>query len=86
MFIRRTKTRTTKNGQQYFSDRLCDTYRVADRVHQRTLLNLGSAFSAPRENWKLLCQRVTDIILGHQQTLISYAPKVEREAQNIATQ
>ena len=47
MFIRRTKTRTTNTGEQYYSYRLVDTYRAAGRVRQRTLLNLGSGFYAP---------------------------------------
>jgi len=42
MFIRRTKTRSTEQGESYYSYRLVDTYRIADKVRQRTLLNLGS--------------------------------------------
>lgn len=48
MFIRRTQTRTTERGEHYYSYRLVDTFRVADRVRQRTLLNLGRAVEAPR--------------------------------------
>jgi hypothetical protein len=49
MFIRRVKTRTTQDGTCYYSHRLVDSYRVGDRVRQRTLLNLGSAFTLPRD-------------------------------------
>ena len=84
MFIRRTKTRTTESGEQYFSYRLVDTYRVADRVRQRTLLNLGNAFNVPHEHWPLLTQRIKQIILGQHDTLAPYPLDVEREAQNIA--
>jgi len=83
MFIRRTQTRTTESGQ-YFSFRLVDTYRVADRVRQRTLLNLGNTFTIAHEHWPLLTQRIKHIILGQHETLIPYPPDVEREAQNIA--
>jgi len=50
MFIRRTKTRTTESGDEYYSYRLVDTYRTGECVRQRTLLNLGNHFSVPPEN------------------------------------
>ena len=84
MFIRRAKTRTTASGEQYYSYRLVDTYRVAGRVRQRTLLNLGSAFSFPQEQWRELTQRVEEIILGEQHSLLPFEVGVEREAQAIA--
>ncbi len=84
MFIRRTKTRTTDSGEQYYSHRLVDTFRVADRVRQRTLLNLGSGFHFPPEQWKLLTQRIEQIILGQHEVLVPLPPEVEREAQHIA--
>ena len=85
MFIRRTKTRTTDNGEHYYSYRLVTTYRVGARVRQRTLLNLGSSFSFPREQWPELTQRIEQIVLG-QQALLPPSPEVEHEAQNIAAQ
>ncbi len=84
MFIRRTKTRTTESGEHYYSYRLVDSYRVADRVHQRTLLNLGNTFTIPHEHWSLLTQRIEQMILGQLNTLISYPFDVEREAQHIS--
>jgi len=83
MFIRRTKTRTTDSGAQYYSYRLVDTCRVAGRVRQRTLLNLGSGFTFPRRQWPELSQRIEQIIVGQHQ-LLSFPPEVEHEAQNIA--
>ncbi len=84
MFIRRTKTRTTESGEQYFSYRLVDTYRAANRIRQRTLLNLGSTFVVPQEHWPLLTQRIKQMILGQYATLVPYPLDVEREAQNIS--
>lgn len=83
MFIRRTKTRTTESGEHYYSYRLVDSHRVADRVHQRTLLNLGTMFTIPHEHWPLLTQRIEHIILGQLNTLLSYPLEVEREAQHL---
>lgn len=84
MFIRRTKTRTSDRGEQYYSYRLVDTFRVADGVRQRTLLNLGSRFKFPSEQWKALTQRIEQIVLGQHDLLLPAAPEVEREAQGIA--
>ncbi len=69
MFIRRTKTRTTASGEHYYSYRLVDSYRVDKCVRQRPLLNLGSGFSFPREQWPELSQRIAQIIFG-QTTLL----------------
>jgi len=84
MFIRRTKTRTSCSGQQYYSYRLVDTFRVAERVRQRTLLNLGGGFSVPPEHWKPLVQRIEQIVVGQYKMLPAWVAEVEREAQNIA--
>ena len=84
MFIRRTKTRTTESGEQYFSYRLVDTYRDGARVRQRTLLNLGSGFTFPQEQWQELTQRIEHIVLGEQNALLPPEAEVEREAQAIA--
>ncbi|MFQ5641801.1 MAG: IS1634 family transposase [bacterium] len=83
MFIRRTKTRTTENGKSYYSHRLVDTYRVAEGVHQRTLLNLGSAFDCPRKQWPELTERIEQIIQG-QVSLFEPLPEIEQEAQAMA--
>jgi hypothetical protein len=84
MFIRCARTRTTKNGKSYHSYRLVDSYRVGDRVRQRTLLNLGSQFDIPREQWPELAQRIEHIIQGQHDVLLAPAPEVERKAQDIA--
>ena len=83
MFIRRVKTRTTDNGSSYYSYRLVDSYRVADRVRQRTLLNLGSNFNFPREQWPELTQRIEQILLGQQAILLSTPVELEQQAQSI---
>ena len=85
MFIRRTKTRTSEDGTQYFSYRLVRNERQGDRVRQRTLLNLGSHFPVEKRHWRLLCARITQLI-GRQETLLPlpWPDEVEAEAQRIA--
>ena len=55
MFIRKTKTSASAKGNHY-SYRLVETYRVASKVKQKTLLNLGAHFDLEREYWPDLCQ------------------------------
>ena len=87
MFVRRTQTRSTTNGERYFTHRLVRSERRGSRVRQRTLLNLGSHFSVPQADWPLLCARI-DQLLSPQEALpacdIPHA--VEREAHRIAAQ
>ena len=53
MFVRRTQTRATANGEQDFTYRLVCSERVDARVRQRTLLNLGRHFALPQSSWPL---------------------------------
>ena len=55
MFIRKTKTSSSAKGNHY-SYRLVETYRVASKVKQKNLLNLGAHFDLEREYWPDLCQ------------------------------
>ena len=45
MFVRRTQTRTSTDGERYFTHRLVCSHRIGSRVRQRTLLNLGRHFA-----------------------------------------
>lgn len=53
MFIRQTITRRTAD-KEYASFRLVEAARTGKRVQQKTLLNLGSQFTVPRERWREL--------------------------------
>ena len=53
MFVRRTQTRSTANGEHYFTHRLVCSVRNGARVRQRTLLNLGCHFALPQSSWPL---------------------------------
>ena len=84
MFIRRVRTRTTQDGTCYYSHRLVDSYRVGDRVRQRTLLNLGNAFTLPRDQWPELAQRIEQLIAGQHDLLACTSVELEQQAQSIA--
>ena len=86
MFVRRTQTRRTEDGQPYYSHRLVHSERVGNTVRQRTLLNLGRHFDIPRAQWPLLCSRIDDILSGQAPLVADCPPAVEDEAQRIAAQ
>lgn len=83
MFIRQTKTSNAASGDAYFTYRLVSSERIAGKVRQQTLLNLGRNFSLPREEWPTLCQRIEAILSG-QATLLAVSQKIETLAQRYA--
>ncbi len=83
MYIRQTTTRRKKDGSNYQSYRLVDSTRIGNKVKQRTLLNLGTGFSLPREQWGDLTNRI-ESILHHQPSLLAVDARIEAEAQRIA--
>lgn len=83
MFIRKTKIGNSKNGEAYYTFRLVASQRVGDKVRQKTLLNLGTDFSLPREQWSQLCSRTKQILTG-QLSLLPLEEDVEDLAQHIA--
>ena len=87
MFIRRTRTRRTDTGQDYFTYRLVRTEREGQRVRQRTLLNLGSHYDIDRTQWPTLCARIEQLLSGQADLLDPDCPAaVETEAQRVAAQ
>lgn len=53
MYIRKSKER--KSGKLYESYRLVESIRIDGKPRQRTVLNLGSEFSVPKDRHKELC-------------------------------
>lgn len=87
MYIRRARTRTTQNGETYYAYRLVESERVADKVRQRTLLNLGSNFPVERQHWPLLCARLGQLLDPQGDLVKLDCPRdVEHHAQHIAAQ
>ena len=87
MFIRRAKTRTTENGDTYYAYRLVQSERSAEKVRQRTLLNLGSNFPVQRQHWPLLCARIRQLLDRQGDLVTLNCPQdVEWHAQHIAAQ
>ncbi|MBL0382103.1 MAG: hypothetical protein JKP90_21325 [Desulfofustis sp. PB-SRB1] len=83
MYIRRAQIKSRKDGGKYYTYRLVESKRTATGVKQYTLLNLGTDFSLPREQWPDLARRVEDILSG-QQSLFEIDSDIEKTAQDIA--
>ena len=64
MFIRRTQTRNRTSGEPYITFRLVHTARVGSTVKQTTLLNLGSHFDLPQDQWPALARRIDELLRG----------------------
>jgi len=87
MFIRRTQTRTRATGEPYYTYRLAETARVKGAVKQTTLLNLGSHFSLPKEEWAELCLRIDALWRGRSALLhVPLSEVAEDLAQRYAAQ
>jgi hypothetical protein len=81
MFIRCTQTRSRKSGEPYITYRLVQSVRTAQGIKQSTLLNLGSHFDLPKDQWPVLAQRI-DALLHNQVTLIDST--LSEQAQTLA--
>lgn len=69
MFIRRTQTRNRSSGQPYTTHRLVHSARVGGAVKQTTLLNLGSHFDLPQDQWPALAGRIDELLRGQASLL-----------------
>ena len=77
MFIRATSQKNAKTGRSYTTYRLVEAYRNHDgKARQQTLLNLGAHFDLPKEQWKLLADRIEEIRDG-QSRIIPLEPALE---------
>ena len=81
MFIRRTQTSSSKSGQPYSTYRLVQSIRTAQGIKQATLLNLGSHFDLPKDQWPQLAQRIKELL--HNQTSL-IASTLSEQAQAVA--
>ena len=82
MFIRQTRTNNKATGEGYFTFRLVRGERIAGKVRQITVLNLGRHFPFAQDDWPLLCSRLEQL-LNPQALLCSLncSDKIERAAQ-----
>jgi len=82
MFLRRT-TQKDELGRKYHTFKLVESFRTERGPRQRDVLNLGSSFSLPRNQWKTLADRVEAIMTG-QSSFLPVSQKIETLAQRYA--
>ena len=87
MFIRRTQTRNRASGLPYVTYRLVQSVRVGGTVKQTTLLNLGSHFNLPPDQWPALAARIDELLHGQAPLLDATLSEVgQAMAQRYAAQ
>ena len=85
MYIRKVTHTDKKNRQAYHTFKLVESVRTERGPRQRTMLNLGSEFALPEEQWKDLANRIEEIVTG-QSPLFIYSAEIENLANRYARQ
>ncbi len=82
MYIIKTQSKSKKNSNnKYYTYRLMESLRVGDKVKKITLLNLGSHFSVDKKDWRILSDRVNDIL-----NQIPSLFEIDKELESLAQQ
>jgi hypothetical protein len=83
MFIKKIDKSNLKKGRVYFTYRLCESYRIDNKVRHRTILNLGKLEDVPHEQHKLLCDRIEQKLKGVNPLFAGVSEAVEKNAEYI---
>ncbi len=87
MFIRRSPKRRSPDGATYANFRLVQSVRINGRLRQKTLLNLGTGFDVPAQDWPLLCRIIEAIATSRSlPPACSEAPDLLDRARSLARQ
>jgi len=83
MFIRAVEHKNKKNRRKYRTYKLVNSVRTERGPRQTTVLNLGSDFKLPKEDWKQLANCIEEI-LTEQQSIFEYPKKIRTLAEQYA--
>jgi len=83
MFIKKIDKNNSKTGRSYFTYRLCESYRIDDKVRHRNILNVGKLKNIRKEDFKLLCDRIEQKIKGINLLFSTVPDQIEKEAEFI---
>jgi ribosomal protein L20 len=83
MFIKRIDKSSKKTGKNYFTYRLCESYRIDNKVRHRNILNVGKLENVRKEDFKLLCDRIEQKVRGINPLFSNFSDNVEKEAEFI---
>ena len=83
MFIKRIDKSNNKTGRGYFTYRLCESYRIANKVRHRSILNVGKLENIRKEDFRLLCDRIRQKMKGANSLFLSVPENIEKESEFI---
>ncbi|MBW1959754.1 MAG: IS1634 family transposase [Deltaproteobacteria bacterium] len=83
MFIRAVEHKNKKNHRKYRTYKLVDSVRTERGPRQTTVLNLGTDFKLPKEDWKQLANCIEEIVT-EQQNIFEYPKKIRTLADQYA--
>ena len=83
MFIKKIDKNNSKTGRSYFTYRLCESYRIDDKVRHRNILNIRKLKNIRKEDFKLLCDRIEQKIKGINLLFSTVPDQIETETEFI---
>ena len=83
MFIKRIDKSSKKTGSNYYTYRLCESYRIDNKVRHRNILNVGKLENIRKEDFKLLCDSIEQKVKGINPLFPNTPENVEKEAEFI---
>ena len=83
MFIKKIDKNSSKTGRSYYTYRLCESYRIDDKVRHRNILNVGKLEGIRKEDFKWLCDRIEQKVKGINMLFSSIPEPIEKEAELI---
>ncbi len=86
MFIKQVKKKNESSDKIYTYYRLVHTYKIGKKVRQQNILNLGKLEGVPRDSFKLLSNRIEEIITGTESLFSEISDNLEKQAQHLANQ
>ena len=81
MFIKKIEKKDSKTGRGYYTYRICESYRIDNKVRHRNILNVGKLDNIRKEDFKLLCDRIEQKVKGVNPLFSSVSENVEKEAE-----
>ena len=78
MFIKKIDKNNLKTGKKYYTYRLCESYRIENKVRHRNIMNIGLLEGIRKEDFKLLCDRIEQKIKGITVLFLSVPQEVEK--------
>ena len=84
MFLKKDTKKDRKGKKKYTHYRLCESYRLNDKVRHRTIINVGRLDDLKDDERKTLADRIEQIINGQLDIFLEVPVHIEKYAQDNA--